>query len=277
MLEGRLPLEVDGLRFERSLGRGAMGEVFAGRDLRSGLAVAVKLLPRWRNDDPLALERFRREGQLMARITHPNCVRVFEAREVGGIPALVMELMSGASLQGFLFDEPQPVERVVDWTVQVLDGLAAAHDVGVLHRDIKPANCFLDFVGSVKLGDFGLARLSAPGATITGLGASIGTPLYAAPEQLRGERVDERADIYAAGALLYALLCGLPAFYGRTLTDTIVAIQREPPESLAQLCEGLPAGLERCVSIALAKRREERFPTARAFRDALAPFMARPQ
>lgn len=267
-----MPLEVDGLRFERSIGRGAMGEVFAGLDLKSGLSVAIKLLPRWRNDDPLALERFRREGELMARITHPNCVRVFEARAVGGIPALVMELMSGESLQGFLFDEPKPVEHVVDWTVQVLDGLAAAHDVGVLHRDIKPANCFLDFVGSVKLGDFGLARLRAPGATITGAGETIGTPLYAAPEQLRGERVDERGDIYATGAMLYALLGGLPAFYGRSLTETIVAIQREAPEPIAQLREGLPEELARCVHKALSKRREERFQSALEFRDALAPF-----
>lgn len=275
MLDGRLPLEVDGYRIEHSLGRGSMGEVFAARDLRHGLDVAIKLLPQARSSDPLALERFRREGALMERITHPNCVRVLEARTVGGIPALVLERMSGRTLESFLFDEPAPLEQVAGWIVQALDGLAAVHDVGVLHRDVKPANCFLDFVGGVRLGDFGLARLRASGATITSLGASVGTPLYAAPEQLRGERVDARADLYSVGAMLYALTCGVPAFHGRSLTATVVAIEREAPEPLEQRREHLPEAFVALVARAMSKRRDGRFASAREFRAALAPFARR--
>lgn len=273
MLEGRLPLTVDGVRLERSIGRGAMGEVFAATDLERGIPVAVKFLPDWRSDDPLALERFRREGALMARITHPNCVRVFDARELGGYPAIVMELMSGQSLESFLFDEPQPVARVVNWMLQVLDGLSAVHAVGVLHRDIKPANGFLDFSGGVKLGDFGLARSNKVGETITGVGASLGTPLYASPEQLRGERLDERADIYSAGAMLYALLCGVPAHHGRNATGTVVSILREEPQKIERMREGLDRELGAIVRRAMAKSRSERFDNAKQLRAALIPFV----
>ncbi|MFB9838552.1 acyl carrier protein [Actinoallomurus acaciae] len=200
-------------RLEAPVGRGGMGEVWRGVDLRLRRPVAVKILPLSEAADGAGIARFRREAEIAAALNHPGITTVFDIDEHtdGGLRLLflVMELMRGRDLAAVLHEHPggPPIAQVRDWAVQILDALAAAHGHGVVHRDIKPANLFLTDDGRVKVCDFGIARL--PGATrITATGSVAGTPLYMAPEQIEGHTVDERTDLYSFGCVLYQLLTG---------------------------------------------------------------------
>ncbi|TDC64888.1 serine/threonine protein kinase [Actinomadura sp. GC306] len=198
---------------EEMLGRGGMGEVWRGVDQRLRRPVAVKILPLSGAADGTGLARFRREAEIAAAVNHPGLTTVFDIDEHtdGGLRLFfqVMELMRGRDLASVLSASPSglPVAQVVDWAVQILDALTAAHGQGVVHRDIKPANLFLTDDGRVKVCDFGISRL-ADATRITATGAAAGTPLYMAPEQIEGHAVDERTDLYAFGCVLYHLLTG---------------------------------------------------------------------
>ncbi|MGW5489637.1 WD40 repeat domain-containing serine/threonine protein kinase [Streptosporangium sandarakinum] len=200
-------------RLEEPLGRGGMGEVWRGVDLRLRRPVAVKILPLTIAADPAGVARFRREAEVAAALNHPGITTVFDIDEhLHGDERwlfLVMELMVGRDLRHLLAASPEglPIERVTELAVQITDALAAAHRRGVVHRDIKPANLFLLEDGRVKICDFGIARL-ADATKITATGSSAGTPLYMAPEQIRGGQVDHRTDLYAFGCVLYELLTG---------------------------------------------------------------------
>ncbi|GGQ24065.1 hypothetical protein BKA00_006111 [Actinomadura coerulea] len=200
-------------RLEAPLGKGGMGEVWRGVDLRLRRPVAVKILPLSGDVDGAGVARFRREAEIAATLNHPGITTVFDVDEHtdGGLRLLflVMELMRGRDLASVLRGSPggPPVAQVTDWAVQILDALAAAHRHGVVHRDIKPANLFLTDAGQVKVCDFGIARL-ADATRITATGSSAGTPVYMAPEQIEGHAVDERTDLYAFGCVLYQLLTG---------------------------------------------------------------------
>jgi serine/threonine protein kinase len=204
-------------RVEEPIGAGGMGDVWRGVDLRLRRPVAIKVLPAELAADESAVERFRREAETTAALQHPGITVTFDIDEHRDgqerLIFLVMELLTGRDLGTVLAREPRglPIESAVSVTAQAADALAAAHSRGIVHRDIKPANLFLLDDGRVKLCDFGIARLS-DATQLTATGSFIGTPLYMAPEQFRGERLDARSDLYSLGCVLYELLVGSPPF-----------------------------------------------------------------
>jgi hypothetical protein len=253
-----------------TLGAGAMGTVYDAQDRIIERRVAIKVVKRPPAGDPEGEEshaRFRREAQAAGRLSHPNIVGVYDYGENEETAWIVMELVEGGSLKQRIdrqerFTIPDIV-RVMD---QVLAALAYSHGRGVVHRDIKPGNVMLTADGSVKLADFGIARLE--NSSMTQVGTVIGTPSYMAPEQLRGETVDARADIWAAGVMLYQLLTGEKPFDGGFSAVMHKALHTEPPPP-SQLSVTAPRAFDAVVAKALAKRPEDRFASAKAFADAI--------
>jgi non-specific serine/threonine protein kinase len=200
-----------------------MGEVFRARDTRLGRPVALKLLAGTMTADSSSLERFRREAQAIAALNHPNVCTVYDIGEHEGRPFLVMELMEGQTLRDRIADRPFSNEDLTAIMVQILEGLEAAHGAGIVHRDIKPANIFLTRLGTVKILDFGLAKSTRtelfespiPVDSLTTPGTTVGTISYMAPEQLRGEPVDARSDVFACGVLLYEMATGTLPEHGK--------------------------------------------------------------
>ena len=260
-----------------SIGSGGMGEVFRARDTRLGRDVAIKILPEMFAADADRRARFEREAQTVAALSHPNIVSLFDTGAQDGRLFVVMELLDGETLRERLSQGALPVRKVVEYAVQIARGLAAAHDKGLVHRDLKPENIFLLGDGQVKILDFGLARLTTPadtGATRTGAmtdpGTVMGTVGYMAPEQIRGQTVDARTDLFALGAVLYEMLAGRRAFQHETAAETMTAILKsDPPEFPAGETAVAPA-LDRIIRHALEKNPIERFQTARDVAFALA-------
>lgn len=241
-----------------------MGEVWEGVDLRLRRPVAVKILPLSGAADETDVARFRREAEISAVLNHPGITTVFDVDEHtdGGVHLLflVMELMRGCDLAAVLRAAPggRPVAEVTGWAVQILDALAAAHKQGVVHRDIKPANLFLTDDGRVKVCDFGISRI-ADATKITATGSSTGTPLYMAPEQIEGNVVDERADLYAFGCVLYQLLTGTTWVDSSASVGTVLHQHlNRPPASPQSVRPDVGDELARLVLELLAKRPEDR-------------------
>ena len=256
------------------IGAGGMGEVYRARDTRLGREVAVKVLPAALASDPERLRRFETEARATAALSHPNVLAVFDLGTHEGSPYLVEELLEGETLRERLSAGPLPPRKAVELALQVAHGLAAAHDRGIVHRDLKPENLFITRDGIVKILDFGLARLVAPETDgtlheaptemeCTELGAVLGTMGYMAPEQLRGQHVDHRADIFAFGCVFYEMLSGRPAFRHDTRADTISALLHADPPPLADSGRDIPSGLDRIVHHCVEKRPEDRFSSAR--------------
>src|ERR1041385_8173909 len=200
----------------RLLGQGGMGVVYEADDLESGRRVALKLLSQ-ALDSPEARKRFLREGQLAASINHPNSVYVFGTEEVAGTPVIAMEWMTGGTWRDrVIASGPMSASEAVDCLLQVITGLEAAQQAGILHRDIKPSNCFFGSDGTVKIGDFGLSIATdvRTESNLTAAGTLFGTPAFSSPEQLRGDELTFHTDIYAVGATLYYLLTGQTPFEG---------------------------------------------------------------
>jgi serine/threonine-protein kinase len=262
-------------RFEvtRKLGQGGMGAVFVARDRSLERTVALKLVL---GDDLEHLRRFHREGQVLARLSHPNILRVFSVESFGETPVLVMELLEGRTLKADLarLGRYEPA-AAVDVGIRLLDGLAAAHAQGVVHRDLKPDNILLvDSEETLKILDFGLARQVGPtsqaaAGTLTVAGTLLGTPVYMSPEQCRGEKVDARCDLYAVGVILFELVTGRVPFTGSYPMEILLKHIQEKPPSLATLVPGIPAAIDDVVRRALSKRPEERFADALDLREAL--------
>ncbi|WP_433171695.1 protein kinase domain-containing protein [Actinoallomurus sp. CA-150999] len=251
-------------RLEEPLGRGGMGEVWRGVDLRLRRPVAVKILPLAMAADPAAVARFRREAEIAATLNHPGITTVFDIDEhrFGDerLLFLVMELMQGRDLQRTLGEHPRgmPIEQVKDLAVQVLDAMSAAHELGIVHRDLKPANLFLLESGRVKVCDFGIARL-ADATKITATGGSAGTPLYMAPEQIQGRTVDQRTDLYAFGCVLYEMLTGAPwVDTGSGLAAILYQHLEQIPAPPRSLRPDIPDHLDALVLELLAKRPDDR-------------------
>jgi eukaryotic-like serine/threonine-protein kinase len=256
------------------LGAGGMGEVYRARDTRLGRDVALKVLPASFADDKNRLSRFRQEACAAGALNHPNILVIYDVGSDDSSPYVVSELLEGETLRQRMGDVALSQRKAVDYSQQIAHGLAAAHDKGIVHRDLKPENLFVTKDGRVKILDFGLAKLAQTtnGAIQTDIptrridtdaGTVMGTVGYMSPEQVRGQVVDHRSDIFAFGAILYEMLSGKRAFHGGSAAETMSAILKEDPPDLSATNRTVSPALERVVHHCLEKSPEERFQSAR--------------
>ena len=255
-------------RLEARLGAGATAAVWRARDVDLGRVVALKLLLESGVEPELA-NRFEREGTILARLDHPNLVRVLAAGTDEGRPYLVMELVDGVALDARL-DGPMPVDEAVALVADVAAGLAAAHRSGVVHRDVKPANIVCGHDGSPRLVDFGIARVSDLTA-MTRANAVLGTATYLSPEQARGEVPGPASDVYALGCVFYLLLTGRPPFQGDSPVAVAYQQVHDEPVPPSTLRPDVPPWVEAVVLRCLAKAPADRYPTAAELETALRP------
>jgi len=277
------------------VGGGGMGVVYKAEDIKLGRRVALKFLPEELAGDPTSIGRFEREARATSTLNHPNICTIHEVGEHEGQPFIVMELLEGSTLRDLISGsrtpngeaEELPVAQTIDIACQTLNGLGAAHERGIVHRDIKPANIFLTNEGRVKILDFGLAKLqdveaneettrtsrddtpsvqSSPHVTLTRAGLAIGTAGYMSPEQVRGEQLDARTDLFSFGLVLYEMATGQRAFVGETAPLLHAAILERIPEPVRELNAAIPAKLARVIDQALKKDRGTRYQTASAMR-----------
>lgn len=244
------------------LGRGGMGVVYKAMDAYLGREVAIKTLTGGFVDDPSMLARFYEEGRSMGRLNHPNIVAVYDIGVDDQIPYIVMECVSGTQLdKRIVAGEPMPMADRLRIVEEVCSALGYAHQKGVIHRDVKPANIFIQPDGKAKLLDFGIARLSRTGEGLTRAGLIIGTGAYMAPERIRGEAIDGRSDIFAAGVVLYQLITGKLPFEGSDF-EQLQKIVNEPAPPLSSTGEIFPPALQAIIDRALAKSPADRYKTA---------------
>jgi Tol biopolymer transport system component len=254
-----------------ALGAGGMGEVYKARDTRLDRDVAVKVLPASFAGDPDRLRRFEQEARAAAALNHPNILAVYDVGTHDGRPYIVSELLAGTTLREALAEGALPVSRAIDIARQIASGLAAAHAKGITHRDIKPENLFLVSDGRVKILDLGLAKLREEtggrnGPTrlpaATELGVVLGTVSYMSPEQVRGQAVDARSDIFSVGVVLFEMLAGTRPFHGDSSVETMSAILKADAPDLSADTYKLPPALDRVVRHCLEKNPDERFQSA---------------
>src|SRR5579863_4436528 len=277
------------------LGGGGMGLVYKGEDLKLDRPVALKFLPEEMAADPLVLKRFEREARTASSLNHPNICTIYEVEEHDGQPFIVMELLEGETLRELIAQAADssgkgqpgfPTTQVLGIAIQIAQGLNAAHEKGIIHRDIKPANIFVLPSGKVKILDFGLARgmgvtpldalgeTSAPDSptllghvatidlTLSRTGTPVGTAGYMSPEQVRGEKLDARSDLFSFGLILFEMATGKRAFQRSTPSETMQAILDEDPPDISQSSKKTPAGLQRVARRCLAKNPAQRFQSA---------------
>jgi len=242
-----------------------MGEVYRARDMRLKREVAVKVLPQEFAADPVRRQRFEFEARTVATLNHSNIIAIYDVGMEDGTPYIVTELIDGEPLRAGVF----ALWKSLDCAVQIANGIAAAHDAGVVHRDLKPDNIVLTRDGRIKILDFGLARTSASRTAAaadetltihTEPGVVLGTVGYMSPEQVRGKEADQRSDIFSFGVVLYELLSGGRAFHGETAAETMTAILKQ---ELPELPEAVPAGVREVVHHGLDKDPANRFQSAR--------------
>ena len=248
-------------------GRGAMGEVYLAVDRRLERRVALKFLSPALASDPKQRARFLAEARAASALNHPNVCILHEVGELDdATPFLAFEYLEGEGLDRRIARGRVPIADVLDWATQLADALDAAHSVGLIHRDIKPSNLHVTQRGQLKVLDFGLAKKTA-GEPIVGdvtiPGTIVGTPLYMSPEQVLGQPLDARSDLFSVGVVLYELLCGVRPFTGDSLAQVSIQLVHTTPEPVARRNPEIPLSLERVVNICLAKRPEERYPSAR--------------
>ncbi|MHC4640988.1 MAG: protein kinase domain-containing protein [Planctomycetota bacterium] len=271
------PCEFGGYRLLGLLGRGGMGTVYEAELIATGRRVALKMLGQ-QLDSPDMRQRFLREGRLAAGVNHPNSLYIFGSEEIEGLPVIMMEIADSGTLKDKLKKSgPLAVTEAVDAILDVISGLEAAFAGGVLHRDIKPSNCFVSPDGSVKVGDFGLSvsTLARTDTFVTAHGKIMGTPAYSSPEQLRGDALDLRADIYSVGATLFTLLTDRAPFEGDNAVQVVANAVNQKPKLLTELRQDVPPGLERVVVRCLAKEPDGRYADYTALRNALLPFSSK--
>ncbi len=272
-----LPCEFGSYRLLGLLGRGGMGTVYEAEQITTGRRVALKMLGQ-QLDSPNLRKRFLREGRLAASVNHPNSLYVFGSEEIEGLPVITMEIAGSGTLKDILKKKgPLEVTEAVDAILDVISGLESAFVGGVLHRDIKPSNCFVNPDGSVKVGDFGLSvsTLDRTDTFVTAHGKIMGTPAYSSPEQLRGDALDVRADIYSVGATLFTLLTNEAPFDGENVIQVVANAVNQKPKPLTELRKDIPTELARVITRCLAKEPEGRYPDYAALRNALLPFSSK--
>jgi serine/threonine-protein kinase len=255
-------------RIEKELGRGAMGRVFLAYDPEIDRRVAIKSIQIFASlpeaDRVQARERFLREARSAGKLLHPGIVTIFDVGEADGAPYLAMEFIEGATLDTLCReDELAPVPIVVALVASAADALGFAHERGIIHRDIKPANLMRVGDRSVKIMDFGLAKSST--TSMTHDGALLGTPNYMSPEQVRGDTLDGRSDLFSLGVVLYEMLTGAKPFGGDSVSSVLYRIVNEPPKEASLRFDRAPTPLAAFLERALAKSPEARFPDAAAF------------
>ena len=267
--------KIGGYRVVSLLGAGGMGEVYRAHDPKLDREVAIKILPEEMSADPERIARFQREARALATLQHPNIASVYGFEEDDNSRFLVMELVEGQDLSERLGNGPIPVDEAVALATQLTEGLAAAHEQGIIHRDLKPANIKITAEGDLKILDFGLARaytgdpnseedvLNSPTITaaMTQAGVILGTAAYMSPEQARGEAVDQRADLWAFGVILFEMLTGQRYFAGDTVSDTLAAVLRAELD-WGTLPKDTPANVRRVLRRCLARNLKERLRSA---------------
>jgi eukaryotic-like serine/threonine-protein kinase len=256
------------------LGAGGMGEVYRARDTRLGRDVAIKILPSHLSSDPEARQRFEREARTVSGLNHPNICTLYDIGHQDGMDFIVMEYVDGETLEQRLSRGPLPLGEMLKYGAQMADALDKAHRSGVVHRDLKPGNIMLAKSGSAKLLDFGLAKPAVPAASVATLslvgstapltqqGMIVGTFQYMSPEQVQGQELDARSDIFSLGAVLYEMLTGHKAFEGKSQLSVASAILERDPEPIRTFAPLMPLSLDHIIRRCLAKNREERWQTA---------------
>ena len=247
-------------RIVEKIGAGGMGEVYLAEDTKLNRRIALKFLPTQYASDRELKARFMREAQAAAALNHPNIVTIHEVSEFQGRLFIAMELVEGESIKDLVSKGALPVDEALDMALQIGQGLAKAHQAGIVHRDVKSQNVLLDKEGRVRILDFGLAKVKKD-AMLTQTGVPMGTVAYMSPEQGRGEQVDHRTDIWALGVVMYEMLTGQMPFKGEHDQAVIYSILNEEPPQLTSLCPGLPQQAERIIDTALAKNPDQRYRT----------------
>jgi serine/threonine-protein kinase len=268
-IDARLDSEVAGYRIERLLGRGGMSSVYLAEHLRLQRKVALKLMTPELAHDERFRERFLRESQLAASLDHPNVVPVYDADEADGVLYIAMRYVEGTDLRELLRSEgPLEPRRAVAIVGQAAAGLDAAHRRGLVHRDVKPGNILIGEDDHVYVSDFGLTKQASSQSGLTATGQLVGTVDYIAPEQIQGQPVDGRSDVYSLTCVLYETLVGAKPFEKDTEVATIWAHIQDPPPAPSSVCPELPRGLDAVIARGMAKRPDERFATCRDLVDA---------
>jgi serine/threonine protein kinase len=258
------------------LGAGGMGEVYRARDSKLGRDVAIKVLPEDVAQDAERLARFEREARSLAALNHPGIVTIYAVEQSGETRFLAMELVEGESLDMAIASGGFSLARFLEVAVPLAEALSAAHERGIVHRDLKPANVMITREGRIKVLDFGLAKLEAPGsgtdatdmatesrADLTSEGQVFGTVAYMSPEQARGGRIDARSDVFSLGVVLYQMLTGERPFKGNTAVDMISSILRDQPSPVSEIRPDVPPHLGRVLRRCLEKEPRDRYQTSR--------------